>query len=69
MDGELLTEDEKLLRIPRWQGVTQDVPTAIRSLAKVHHLADDLEIDESANWENFVREWETIIRQLKEAHE
>lgn len=62
--GDLLTDDEKLSHTPRWQGETRDLPTAIRELAKVHHLSDD--IDESEDWQEFIDELVVIIGQLSE---
>lgn len=65
MSDDLLTDDEKLLHKPRWQGETRDVPTAIRALAKLHHLDDDSgAIDESENWAEFIGELSTMIGQL-----
>ena len=64
MDTELLTDDEKLLRKPKWQGEVRDLPTAIRALARVHHLADDDTIEDSENWNEFVDELVTVIQQL-----
>ena len=52
--GDLLTSDEQLLHAPRWQGETRDLPTTIRSLAKLHHLASDEVIEEQENWYDFV---------------
>ncbi len=63
--GDLLTDDEKLLHKPRWQGETRDLPAAIRELAKVHHLDDDSgAIDESENWQEFIDELVMMIGQL-----
>lgn len=60
----LLTDDEKLTHKPRWQGETQDFPTAIRSLAKVHRLADQEIIEDSEDWEDFINELAVIVQQL-----
>ena len=65
--GDLLTDDEKLLHNPRWQGVTRDLPSAIRALAKLHHLDDDSgAIDEGEEWHEFIDDLVTMIGQLSE---
>jgi hypothetical protein len=63
-EGDLLTDDEKLLRVERWQGETRDLPTTIRALAKVHSLASEETIDESEMWYDFVDDLATLIEQL-----
>ena len=63
-DNDFLTDDEKLSHKPRWQGQVQDFPTAIRSLAKVHRLADPEIIEDSENWAEFIDELTVIVNQL-----
>ncbi len=62
--GDLLTSDEQLLHAPRWQGETREVPTTIRSLAKLHHLAPDEVIEETEDWYDFVDDVSKLIGQL-----
>jgi hypothetical protein len=61
---DLLTPDEQLIRHEHWQGEARDLPTAIRELAKLHHLASDETIDESEDWYDFVDELAVLIGQL-----
>jgi hypothetical protein len=62
--GDLLTPDEQLTRHERWTGEARDLPTAIRELAKLHHLASDETIDESEDWYDFVDELSIAIGQM-----
>jgi hypothetical protein len=65
--GEVLTPDEQLTRHERWQGEARDLPTAIRELAKTHHLASDETIDDSEDWYDFVDELAVAVQQIVEA--
>lgn len=66
--SEILTDDEKLLHVKRWEGETVDLPTAIRALAKVHRLASDEVIDETEDWLEFADELSVMMRQMLDAN-
>jgi hypothetical protein len=67
-DSELLTPDEQLIHHKRWTGEPTDLKTALRNLAKVHNLADDLDIDELEKWDEYFDELVTVIGQLVQAN-
>ena len=69
MNSELLTNDERLVHLKRWQGETRSLPDAIRALAKTHGLANDEVIDESEKWLDFVEELALVIGQLSKGGE
>lgn len=54
-DGELLTPDEQLQRIPRWTGPVTDLKTAFRNMAKAH-WPDNMDIDEDEEWDMYLDE-------------
>lgn len=64
--GDLLTDDEKLLRKPRWQGETRDVRTALINIFLLHGVTTAEVIYEDEPWIESLDDVVLLISQLSE---